>query len=58
MLKVGTAGNTIPRTAVARRTPTGRRPISLAVRLEAIPWQIARPMPDSGSKEVLATVAG
>jgi len=30
----------------------------MAVRLEVIPWQIARRTHDSGSKAVLATVAG
>jgi len=57
MPKVGIAGSTIPRTVVARHTPIARRRISSAVRLEAIPWPIARRMRGSGSKEVQATVA-
>lgn len=44
------AGNIIRSTVAAPRIPTGLRPISSAAQREAIPWRIAKQMPDSGNK--------
>jgi hypothetical protein len=45
------AGSTILSTVAARRTPTGRRPISSAALPEAIRWGIARQMRGSDSSK-------
>ena len=45
------AGNIIRSTVVAPRIPTGPRPIGSAAQREAIPWRIAKQLPDSGNKE-------
>jgi hypothetical protein len=51
---VAEAGNIIRSTVAAPRIPTGLRPIDSAARREAIPWRIAKQMPDSGNKVGLA----
>ena len=51
-------GNIIRSTAAALRIPTGLRPIGSVAQREAIPWRIAKQMPDSGNKVESATAAG
>ena len=43
-------GNIIRSTVAAPRIPTGLRPTSSAAQREAIPWRIAKQVPDSGNK--------
>jgi hypothetical protein len=43
-------GSTIRNTAAVLRIPTGLRPISSGAQREAIPWRIAKQIPDSGNK--------
>jgi hypothetical protein len=44
------AGNIIRSTVAAPRIPIGLQPIGSAAQHEAIPWRIAKQMPDSGNK--------
>jgi len=44
------AGNIIRRTEAAPRIPIGLQPIGSVAQHEAIPWRIAKQMPDSGNK--------
>src|SRR5215813_13811320 len=58
---VAAAGNIIRSTVAAPRIPTGLRPIGSAAPREAIPWRIAKQVPDSGNKVTgaeSATVVG
>ena len=48
------AGNIIRSTVAAPRIPTGLRPIGSAAPREAIPWRIAKQVPDSDNKVELA----
>jgi hypothetical protein len=47
---VAAAGNIIRSTVAAPRIRIGLRPIGSAAQREAIPWRIAKQMPDSGNK--------
>jgi hypothetical protein len=55
---VAAVGNIIRNTVAVPRIPTGQRPINSAAQREAIPWRIAKQMPDSGNQAESATAAG